>query len=226
MKCLLTLLLAAGAVAQEPAMQPFAIDWQNNSEALSDVSFLLQAPAGKTGFVGVRNGHLATSDGKRFRIWGVNSTGLANLPSHEDAPKVAAHLARFGINCIRMHFLDRPGVLIDNSKPDTRSLDREHMDRFDYFVAELKKRGIYVDLNLNVGRTYKAADAVKDFGLLGFAKALTYFDDRLLTLQREYASQLLTHFNPYTKREYRNEPAVLLVELVNENSLVESWISN
>jgi hypothetical protein len=220
------LLLAAGVSAQQPAMQPFAIDWQNNSEALSDVSFLLSAPAGKAGFIGVRNGHLAYPDGRRFRIWGVNMTGQGNLPSHEDAPKVAAHLARFGINCIRMHFLDRPGVLIDNSRADTRALDREHMELFDFFVAELKKRGIYVDLNLNVGRTYKAGDGVKDAPLLGFAKALTYFDDRLLTLQREYASQLLTHFNPYTKTEYRNEPAVLLVELVNENSIVESWVSN
>jgi hypothetical protein len=99
------------------------------------------------------------------------------------------------------------------------------MDRFDFFIAELKKRGVYIDLNLNVARTYKAADGVKDAGLLGFAKALTYFDDRLLTLQREYAAQLLTHFNPYTRTEYRNEPAVALVELVNENSIVESWVA-
>jgi hypothetical protein len=225
MKYLCFLLLAAGALAQQPAMQPFAIDWQSTSEALSDVSFLLEAPAGKAGFIGVHNGHLAYPNGRRFRIWGVNMTGASNLPSREDAPKVAAHLARFGINCVRMHFLDRPGVLIDNTRADTRSLDRDHMDRFDFFVAELKKRGIYVDLNLNVGRSYKAGDGVKDAGLLGFAKALTYFDDRLLTLEREYASQLLTHFNPYTKSEYRNEPAVLLVELVNENSIVESWIA-
>jgi hypothetical protein len=226
MKSLCLLLLGAAALAQQPAMQPFAIDWQNNSEALSDVSFLLQAPAGKAGFIGVRNGHLAYPDGRRFRIWGVNMTGFGNLPSHEDASKVAAHLARFGINCVRMHFLDRPGVLIDNSRADTRALDGDHMDRLDYFIAELKKRGIYVDLNLNVARTYKTADGVKDAGLLGFAKALTYFDDRLLTLQREYAAQLLTHFNPYTKAEYRSEPAVVLVELVNENSIVESWAAN
>src|SRR5207248_2221154 len=92
MKFLCSLLIAAGALAQQPAMRPFAIDWQNNSEALSDVSFLLDAPAGKAGFVGIRNGHLAYPNGRRFRIWGVNMTGSSNLPSREDAPKVAAHL--------------------------------------------------------------------------------------------------------------------------------------
>src|SRR5207245_2114471 len=51
-------------------------------------------------------------------------------------------------------------------------------------------------------------------------------DERLLALQREYAKQLLTHLNPYTKAEYRREPAVMLVELVNENSIVESWAAN
>ena len=152
----------------------------------------------------MRNGHLAYPDGRRFRIWGVNITGPGNLPTHEDAATEAAHLARYGINCVRMHFLDRPGVLIDNTKADTRALDADHLDRLDFFVAELKKRGIYSDLNLNVARTYKTADGVKDPGLLGLAKALTYFDERLLALQREYANQLLTHFNPYTKAEYRD----------------------
>jgi hypothetical protein len=36
----------------------------------------------------------------------------------------------------------------------------------------------------------------------------------------------LTHYNPYTKSEYRYEPAVAVVELVNENSIVEAWFSD
>ena len=135
---------------------------------------------------------------------------------------MAAHLARCGVNCVRFHFLDRlaPHGLIDAGRDDTRALDPAQLDRLDFFVAELKKRGIYTNLNLNVGRTYKAGDGVRDHELLGFAKALTYFDPRLLELQKEYARQLLTHRNPYTGNEYRHEPAVAIVELVNENSIV------
>ena len=44
-------------------------------------------------------------------------------------------------------------------------------------------------------------------------------------MQKEYAKQLLTHYNPYTKTQYCDEPAVAMVEIVNENSLVEAWIA-
>ncbi len=205
------------------AALPFTMDWQHSTPITPQ-----PAPAGKGGFITIRNGHLAKADGHRFRIWGVNITGPGNLPSHEDAPAYAAHLAAFGINCVRMHFLDRvaPMGILDGKREDTRALDAQEMDRLDFFIAQLKQHGIYIDLNLNVARGYKPGDGVTDAELLGFGKALTYFDERLLFLEREYASQLLTHFNPYTKSEYRNEPAVLLVELVNENSLVESWANN
>lgn len=209
-------------------MWPFVMDWQHNAGALSDVSFLLDSPAGQRGFITVCDGHLTRPDGSRFRIWGINMAGAANLPSHDVAPAAAAHLARFGINCVRVTWLDRfpPEGILEDARTDTRAIDRIQMDRLDYFIAELKKRGIYVDLNLNVGRPYKPGDGVRGAELIGLAKALTYFDPQLLLLQREYAKQLLTHFNPYTNAEYRNEPAVALVELVNENSIVESWVSN
>jgi len=40
------------------------------------------------------------------------------------------------------------------------------------------------------------------------------------------SQQLLTHVNPYTGNAYINEPAVIMVEIVNENSLVEAWFDN
>jgi hypothetical protein len=93
-------------------------------------------------------------------------------------------------------------------------------------VDELKKLGIYSNLNLNVGRRYKVGDGVPDWDLIGVAKGLTYVGDRLLELQRDYAKQLLTHRNPYTGAEYRHESAVATVEIVNENSLYEFWMRN
>ena len=110
MRHLLTLLLVTLAVTPvtgaEIAMRPFVMDWRDNSSPLVDLSSFLSAPAGKDGPIGIKDGHLVTPDGKRFRIWGVNVTGAACFPSQEDAPVVAAHLARFGINCVRFHFLD------------------------------------------------------------------------------------------------------------------------
>ncbi len=223
------------APAQEVSMRPFTINHWERTDSPADVSFLLDPPAGKHGFIQVKDGHLVRPDGKRFRIWGVNITGWTKgselLPPKEDAALWAATLARFGVNCVRFHFLDRttrsvPRGLIDGDRNDTRRMDPQQLDRLDFFVAELKKRGIYTNLNLNVGRTYKEGDGVPDYELIGVAKGMTYFGERLLELQREYARQLLTHYNPYTRSEYRHEPAVAIVEIVNENSLFEFWSRN
>lgn len=221
--------LALSSWGQPVELKPFpSLEGKKVVTTRIDLSFLLEAPAGGNGFIGIRNGHLATPDGRRFRIWGTNVVAAACTPSHEGAAILAGQFARFGLNCVRFHFLDRPAPngIIDARRGDTRAFDADALDRFDYFVAQLKRRGIYINLNLNVGRTYKAGDGVRDFELLGFAKALTYFDGRLLELQREYARQLLMHYNPYTRSQYRNEPAVLIIEMVNENSIVEAWVNN
>ncbi|MEI7807368.1 MAG: hypothetical protein WCJ07_02670 [Verrucomicrobiota bacterium] len=204
----------------------FTVGWPAGGESPADVSFLLPAPAGKDGFVRVKDGHLVRPDGKRFRIWGLNATGRGALPATNSASAIAAGLARRGINCVRFHFLDTTRSLLAAKQADTRALDPEALERLDRFVFELKSRGIYTDLNLNVYRTYKAGDGVRDFELLGLGKGVTYFDERLIELQREYARQLLTYTNSLTGRAYRDEPAVAVIEFVNENSLVESWVQN
>ena len=225
---LLAILLVGITFSQNIEMEPFTIDWRENEDSLVDLSYLLDAPAGKDGFIRIRNGHLTKPAGERFRIWGVNFTSASCFPSKEHAPTVAKHLARFGINCVRFHFLDTNGStsLFIKDREDTRALNPQQLDRFDYFVAELKKQDIYTNINLNVGRNYRKGDGVKDYEYLGLAKVVNYFDEHVQALHKEYAGQLLTHYNPYTKSEYRHEPAVAVVELVNENSIVEAWFSD
>ncbi len=221
------LLIAASFItpASEGELKTFTLDHRGGAASVIDLSTLLDAPAGKHGFVRVANGHLVTGDGKRLRLWGVNVTdwskGSTMLPSKEDAPMWAATLARFGVNCVRLHFLDLPTPrgLIDATREDSRAFDAQQLDRLDFWIAELKRRGIYINLNLNVGRSYKAGDGVKDADKIRWGKGLTFYDPRLIELQKEYAKQILTHLNPYTKTEYRNEPAVVIVELANENAL-------
>jgi hypothetical protein len=143
------------------------------------------------------------------------------LPPKEDAPMWAATLARFGVNCVRLHFLDLPAPrgLIDATREDTRSFDAQQLDRLDFWIAELKRRGIYIDLNLNVGRSYKPGDGVQDADQIRWGKGLTFYDARLIELQKEYAKRLLSRTNPYTKTEYSRETAIAMVELCNENAL-------
>jgi hypothetical protein len=223
----LLLALCSAAAAQPLDLKPFEMVWRADAGVLADMSFLLDAPAGKDGFLRVRDGHVVRPDGRRFRFWGVNLSMSGSRPAKEDAPAYAAHLARFGVNCVRIHHFDwrTPRGIIDSRQPNSRTFDAGELDRFDFFVSELKKRGVYINLNLNVGRTFEKDDGVKDYEQLGFAKAVTLFDERIIELEKEYARMLLGHYNPYTKSEYRNEPAVAIVEMVNENSLVEYWLA-
>lgn len=248
--------LVAGAFAAPP-LQPFVVDHEHRIDSPIDVRFLLDRTAGDRGFVGIKDGHLATSDGRRFRCWGVDlagwTPGSALLPPKSSAETYAAALARLGVNCVRLHFLDlddagetiagqggaapngetmkepvshRPAGLIDSRRSDTKEFNLEQLDRLDYLVYQLKSHGIYVDLNLNVGRTYKAGDGVPDPDLIWVAKGYTYFGPELIQRQKEYASALIGHINPYTHHSYADEPAVALVEIVNENSLTEFWMRN
>jgi Carbohydrate binding domain/Secretion system C-terminal sorting domain len=96
-----------------------------------------------------------------------------------------------------------------------------------YFISELKKNGIYANINLNVGRTFNkfdnvaGADSLKDF-----AKGITLFDPQLIDYQREYARQLLAYKNPYTNLTLAEDPSVAVVEIINENSLYGMWKDN
>lgn len=179
--------------------------------------------------------------------------GSTNLPPKDQAELWAKALARIGVNCVRFHFLDlptrdpqeaadeqkrrasetagqrfkvRPAGLVDHRFDDTQHLDAEALDRLDWFVYQLKQHGIYSNLNLNVGLRYKAGDQVPDSDLITLSKGFTYIGERMLELQKLYAKLLLTHHNPYTQTDYRHEPAVATVEIVNENSILEFWMRN
>ena len=220
------LALLALAPARAVDLQPFVVDHHARADSDADLRFLTDGPAGSHGFVRAEGGHLVTADGRRLRLWGVNDAGFtpgsALLPPHADAEVYAAELERLGINAVRFQFLDlskeqhagttsgpmtaTPSGLIAPGN-DSRSLDPEQLDRLDYLVSRLKAHGVYVDLNLNVGRRYLPGDGVPDAELIGPAKAMTYFEPRLIELQKEYARELLTHVNPYTRSDYAHEPA-------------------
>ena len=114
--------------------------------------------------------------------------------------------------------------MIDATRDDTQHFDSTQLDNEDFFISELLKRGIYVDLNLNVGRGAKAGDNVLVVQNR-IEKGPLLFDKRLIELEKDYARQLLTHVNPYTKKAYVDEPGVAIVEIVNEEGIYVGWNS-
>ncbi|RLI07055.1 hypothetical protein DRO42_08635, partial [Candidatus Bathyarchaeota archaeon] len=48
-------------------------------------------------------------------------------------------------------------------------------------------------------------------------------DPELTVFFQNYVNDVLTHVNPYTGLAYKDDPALVLVELVNENYLTRRW---
>lgn len=237
------LILAAGAVAVllsssiyllskegEGKLFPFYLPWDDDEETVVSISGKLDKPAGNLGYVRAgEDGHLYVG-GKRIRLLGVNICGGAAFPTKDEAGKIAARLAKFGINVVRFHHMDASWEtfnIFNKTFGDTRHLNPEALDRLDYFITKLKENGIYVDLNLLVSRRFTSADGLpaeisemdwKDQQVLGF------FVEKVDELEKEYAEQLLTHRNSYTGLTYAEDPAVAFVEIVNEQGLIQGWL--
>lgn len=191
---------------------------------LVDFSFRLSPPAGHRGFLFVgSDSHFYFEDGTRARFWGINVAKDAVFVPQQTIDAAAALFARAGLNLVRLHHLDDVNGLLpparDSQRPRT---DPEKLAIVDYWIAALKRRGIYVYLDLLDYRTFWEQEGVTNGEALGRgAKPYALFNERLIELQCEYAHELLIdHINPYTGLSYAQDPAVVMIELCDENGLL------
>ena len=207
-------------LAEEGDSFPFVISYDAPDNA-TNVSDWLPKPAGKDGFVRSVEGRMATGDGP-IRFWATNMCFDACFPSHEEAEQVAARLARFGINCVRMHHMDNRSIW---GKSENKTIiDPERLDKLDYLIYQLKEHGVYTNLNLHVSRTLGDKEGFPHADLRPkYDKGIGNFEPGMIALQKKYARDLLTHVNPYTKTAYCEEPAVAMVEISNEDALFTTW---
>lgn len=222
---ILAVLTAVSSAFCDDGMFPFPIETLSVERDATDMSWMNECPAGTNGFIQVKDGHFADGSGKRIRFLGVNLCNSGAFPDHQMAEKVAARLAKLGINCVRLHHMDghyAPSGIWDPAYKDKQHIDAGQLDKLDYLIHQLKKHGIYVNINLHVSRQFTEADGFPDAGSLPkFDKGLDNYEPRMIELQKKYARQLLTHLNPYTNSRYVDEPAVALIEINNENSLLD-----
>ena len=142
-----------------PSMFPFVDSWDATPAGSAiDVSRMNDEPAGANGRILVKDGHFAEANtGRRVRFLGMCFGAPTDFPSHPDAERVALRLARMGVNIIRIHHedwrtIDHASDLWEPGIGPAR-FSSEGRDRLDYLIAQLKKNGIYVDLNLHTSRT-------------------------------------------------------------------------
>ncbi len=215
--------------------QRISIDKITPNTGVLDYSHLLDAPAGKHGFVKVKDGHFYFEDGNRAKFLGFNVAARSNTPDHELAEKLAKRFASMGVNVIRLHAADAPiseepgswasckeAPLLDYGQGNGRKFHPDGLDRFDYFAAQLKKHGIYLHIDLIVARDFMEGDGLDYPGNAGSCvKRYPMYNHRMIELQKEYAEKLLCHINPYTGLALVDDPAVMTVQINNEDSAIK-----
>jgi hypothetical protein len=212
-------------------MKPYDFKASHLPQGILDFSNIQDAPAGKHGFLKTReDGHFYFEDGERVRFIGVNIEGDGGTAEKDIAPVIAERLARNGMNMVRLHHIDsmrgapKGHSILEYKDDHSKTLNAEGIDKLDYLIYQLKIRGIYTHIDLFTLRTILPGDGLDYPDLLAddfdiALKNIQWYNKRIRELTKIYTEQYLTHYNPYTKTRYVDEPAVAIVQMLNENSI-------
>ena len=200
-----------------------------------DLSFLNEPerPAGKRGFVQARGDRLFFADGTKARFWGTNVTASAIFSSSPDSVRLAAkRMSGLGFNLVRLHHHDSvwlsPNVF-GTKASSTLALDEAAMEKYDWWVKCLKDEGIYVWVDLHVGRAFTAADKLEAFEEIAKGKTQAevkgqnYINASVKDAFKVYNDQFFSRLNKYTGVKYADEPAITAYMLTNENDVVHHF---
>lgn len=188
-------------------------------------------PAGVRGPVRAEGDALVFADGTPARFWGANLQAYALFRTpREEVPAQARRLAMLGFNLARIHHHDsarwvQPSAIAPGA--DSRRLDEAALDALDWWIANLEREGIHIWLDLHVGRPFRQGDGIPGFAELlkegGEAKGFGLINPRVGELMREFNEKYLGHVNPYTRRAYKDDPAVVGLLITNENDLTHHF---
>lgn len=186
-----------------------------------DLSKHVPAPAGQFGFLQAKGDQLAfEKQSKPTKFWGVGANVEPGRYTREQLAHRAKFLRKFGINAVRQH-------AIFDELTTAGSLDPKKLDEYDYWFAELKKNGIHTGWSVFYHFTIGSADGypaalfaelpkhdgrADTYGLITASPALWEIRNR-------WIKQVLQHRNPYTGMRYVDDPALITVEMQNEDSI-------
>lgn len=189
---------------------------QFDPSALLDLRDLNEAMAGESGFIGQSpdGSDFVKGDGTPIRFWAINSY------IWEDSPEAMAEQARFlakrGVNMVRWH--GQIPAAAENTQ--MQDINTEARDQLWQMVAAMKQEGIYTTLS----PYYAAAFDIPEHWSLprdsDSLMGLLFFDETLQAAYKNWLRALLEPVNPHTGMALKDDPAVAIIQLQNEDSLL------
>jgi hypothetical protein len=194
--------------------------------SITDMSQLIEAPAGKYGPVVAKGSELvfAQRPDQPVKFWGCGANADLASSTQEQRQQRIRYLRKHGINAVRQH------PLFDEVSRGGK-VEPKLLDGYDQWFAELKKAGIYTTWSvfyhfpITAGDGYGAElfaelDAMGDRGSgLRDSYGLITISPELWAIRTKVLLTLLNHRNPYTGLRYADDPALLCVEFQNEDSV-------
>lgn len=183
------------------------------------LDFLLHAPAGKHGFVQVdpRTKRLVFEDGTPASFFGVAHRRFANAGNKQIDPtemeEMLNELRSLGVNQIRIQLF--PTQILShmkNGKGAPDELNPTVMANLDRFLSLAKDRGIYIHLNMTMPGITEGPYSDTEVATTGEL----LLNEHALEIRKKYMKALLDHVNPHTGLAYKEEPAIMALQLGNE----------
>src|SRR5262249_15146248 len=175
--------------------------------------------AGQSGFIRLSDDKkgFVLGDGAPIRFWGVNWGG-SNLDQKE-LGHAARFLAKRGVNMLR--FGDN--VHSHAKNPGLSDADPKVIDRAWQLVAAMKKEGIYATINPYWSGVLKHIP--RSWGIEGWPEnqspmGLLFFNTQLQAGYKAWLKALFVPRNPYTGVSLAQDPALAMILIQNEDSLL------
>lgn len=185
--------------------------------ALLDLRGLNEKVAGEHGFVKLAadGESFVRGDGLPLRFWaaGERTRDDMTMSKLEDQ---AQFLAKRGVNCLRIFAMLPP----TEAKAEITSVNEKELDITFRVVAAMKKAGIYTIIDgFWPGATKVQAGWDLGPGIQSLEN-LEYTHPKVQEAFKAWMKALMTRPNPYTQVALKDEPAVAVLQLQNEDSLL------
>jgi hypothetical protein len=164
---------------------------------------------------------------KPVRFVGGNLCFDANFLSKEQCKRVVEDFVRRGWNTVRFHHID---VTITKdewnnlwNRKTYPEISPARLDQLDYLFAECKKAGIYATFDLYAMGGLGSCEGFDKPLNSNTVKAIVPIHKPAEDQWFRRAMEIFDHVNPYTGIKWKDDPAVLFVTLMNEDSIATVW---
>lgn len=123
------------------------------------------------------------------------------------------HFSRLGFDLYRVHVWDT-----EISDTLGNLLENDHLRLFDYTLSRMKERGMRFFLTPIAfwGNGWPEPDEKTPGFSAKYGKDACLTNPDAIKAQQTYLAAFLNHVNPYTKKAYKEEPAIIAFEISNE----------